>query len=125
MERPGRGRKINWERRTVPGQYFDLACAIAGVSQEEVARQADVSASTLSRAFSGQTHVKRENLLAWGDILLKLCPQEDKELLLGMEAEMLHTLGHATRDDEKLGLERLPYYQKRVEEVLARRQGQT
>ncbi len=34
---------------------------------------------------------------------------------------MLHTLGHATRDDERQGIERLPYYQQRVHEVLMRR----
>jgi len=35
---------------------------------------------------------------------------------------MLHTLGHATRDDEQRGDERLGYYQERVNEVLAKRQ---
>lgn len=121
MERPGRGRRIDRERRTVAGQYFDLACAIVGVSQEEVARRAGVPASALSRAFSGQTRGKRERLLVWGDILLELCPEDDKELLLAMEAEMLHTLGYATRDDEQRGVERLSYFQERVNEVLARR----
>lgn len=121
MERPGRGRKIDKGRRNVPGIYFDLACAIVGVSQEEVARRAGVAASTLSRAFSGKLRVRREKLLAWGDILLELCPEDDKELLLAMEAEMLHTLGHATRDDEQRGVERLSYFQERVNEVLAKR----
>lgn len=121
MQRPGRGRHIDRERRTVSGQYFDLACSIAGVSQEEVARRAGVAASTLSRGFSGQTNVKRDKLLAWGDILLALCPQEDQKLLLDMEAEMLHTLGLATREDERLGVERFPYYQQRVHELLMRR----
>ena len=103
------------------GQYFDLACSIVGISQEEMARRAGVAASTLSRAFSGQLHAKREKLLTWGDILLELCPAEDRELLLQMEAEMLHTLGHATRDDEQHGIEQLAYYQERVNEILARR----
>jgi len=121
MERPGRGRRIDRGQRTVSGQYFDLACAVVNVSQEEVARRAGVAASTLSRGFSGKLRVKREKLLAWGDILLELCPSEDKDLLLSMEAEMLHTLGHATRADEQQGVERLAYYQQRVNEVLARR----
>ena len=121
MERPGRGRKIDKGRRNVSGIYFDLACAIVGVSQEEVARRAGVPASALSRAFSGQIRGKRKNLLAWGDILLDLCPEEDKDLLLAMEAEMLHTLGYATRDDEQRGVERLPYFQEHVNEVLAKR----
>jgi len=60
-------------------------------------------------------------LLAWGDILLELCPAEDRELLLAMEAEMLHTLGLATREDEQQGIERLAYYQERVSEALAKR----
>jgi hypothetical protein len=106
----------------VSGIYFDLACAIVGVSQEEVARRAGVAASTLSRAFSGQLRVRREKLIAWGDIVLELCPQEDRELLLAMEAEMLHTLGHATREDERRGADRLSYFQQRVTEVLTRRQ---
>jgi transcriptional regulator with XRE-family HTH domain len=122
MERPGRGRRIDQGQRTVSGQYFDLACAVVGVSQEEVARRAGVAASTLSRGFSGKLRVRREKLLAWGDVLLELCPQEHRELLLEMEAEMLHTLGHATRDDEQRGVERLPYYKQRVNEVLAKRQ---
>lgn len=122
MERPGRGRRIDRGQRTVSGQYFDLACAVVGVSQEEVARRAGVAASTLSRGFSGKLRVRREKLLAWGDILLELCPPEDKDLLLQMEAEMLHTLGHATRDDEQHGIEQLPYYRERVNEVLAKRQ---
>ena len=121
MDRPGRGRHIDRERRTVSGQYFDLACLVVGVSQEEVARRAHVAASTLSRGFSGQLHVKREKLLSWGDILLELCPSEDKDLLLAMEAEMLHTLGHATRDDEQRGLERLSYYQEIVKSLLEKR----
>ncbi len=121
MQRPGRGRRIDKGRRTVSGQYFDLACALVGISQEEVARQAGVAASTLSRGFSGQINVKREKLLAWGDILLDLCPEEDRELLLAMGAEMLHTLGHATRDDQQRGLERLSSYQERVREVLTKR----
>jgi AraC-like DNA-binding protein len=58
------------------GQYFDLACSIVGISQGEMARRAGVASSTLSRAFSGQFHVKREKLLAWEDILLELCPQK-------------------------------------------------
>ena len=122
MERPGRGRRVDQGQRTVSGQYFDLACAVVGISQEEVARRAGVAASTLSRSFSGKLRVKRKKLLAWGDILLELCPSEDKDLLLSMEAEMLHTLGHATRADEQQGVERLAYYQQRVDEVLARRQ---
>jgi transcriptional regulator with XRE-family HTH domain len=122
MERPGRGRRIDRGQRTVSGQYFDLACAVVGVSQEEVARRAGVAASTLSRGFSGKLRVKREKLLAWGDILLELCSQEHRELLLEIEAEMLHTLGHATRDDEQRGVERLPSFKERVSEVLAKRQ---
>ena len=122
MQRPGRGRHLDRERRTVSGRYFDLACAIVGTSQEEMARRAGVSASTLSRGFSGQSTIKRDKLLSWGDILLELCPEEDKELLLQMEAEMLHTLGHATRDDERRGAEQLPFYQQRVGEILKRRQ---
>lgn len=121
MQRPGRGRRIERESRTVSGQYFDLACAMVGTSQEEVARRAGVAASTLSRGFSGQMNVRREKLLAWGEILLDLCPLEDRELLLAMEGEMLHTLGLATRSDEQLGVERLPYYQQRVSEVLKHR----
>ena len=120
-ERSGRGRHIDRSKRTVSGQYFDLACVLVGTSQEEVARRAGVAASTLSRGFSGQLRVKREKLLAWGDILLDLCPLEQRELLLEMEAEMLHTLGHATRQDEQHGIERLPYYQERVSEVLSKR----
>ncbi len=120
--RPGPGRPIDRSRRTVSGQYFDLACAIAGVSQEEVARRAGVKSSMLSRGFSGQVRVKREKLLAWGDILLELCPPEDRELLLSMEKQMLHTLGHATREDEQHGIELLAYYRDRVSEVLAKRQ---
>ncbi len=121
-ERAGRrGRKIDQGRRSVSGQYFDLACSIVGISQEEMARRAGVAASTLSRAFSGQLHARREKLLAWGDILLELCPAEDRELLLAMEAEMLHTLGLATREDEQQGIERLAYYQERVSEALAKR----
>ncbi len=84
-------------------KIYDLACSIMGISQEEMTRRAGVASSTLSRAFSGQLHVKREKLLAWGDILLELSPPEDQDLLLAMEAEMLHTLGHATRDDEQRG----------------------
>jgi len=122
MQRPGPGRKIDRERRTVPGKYFDLACALVGVSQEAMARRAGVAASTLSRGFSGQSKVQREKLLTWGDILLDLCPEQDKELLLQMEAEMLHALGLATRDDERRGAEQLPYYQQRVSEVLQHRQ---
>jgi len=61
-------------------------------------------------------------LLAWEDILLEPCPPEDRELLLAMEAEMLHTLGQATRDTELRGVERLAHYQERVNEVLAKRQ---
>lgn len=124
MQRPGPGRKIDRERRTVSGRYFDLACALVGVTQEEMARRAGVAASTLSRGFSGQSRVKREKLLAWGDILLELCPGEDRELLLQMEAEMLHALGLATRDDERRGAEQLPYYQQRVNDVLQRRKMQ-
>jgi transcriptional regulator with XRE-family HTH domain len=105
----------------VSGQYFDLACAVVGVSQEEVARRAGVAASTLSRGFSGKLRVKREKLLTWGDVLLELCPPEDMDILLSMEAEMLHTLGHATRADEQQGVERLAYYQQRVNEILAKR----
>lgn len=107
------------------GQYFDLACALAGTSQEEVARRADVAASTLSRGFSGQVRVKREKLLAWGDILLELCPEEDRELLLAMEREMLHTLGFATREDEQQGIDQLPHYQARVSEALESRRGKS
>jgi hypothetical protein len=122
MQRPKRGRKIDQGRRNVSGSYFDLACAMVGVSQEEVARRAGVAASTLSRAFSGQLRVRREKLMAWGDIVLALCPPEDRELLSAMEAEMLHTLGHATREDEMRGVERLSYFQQRVAQVLAQRQ---
>jgi hypothetical protein len=39
-------------------------------------------------------------------------PAEDRELLLAMEAEMLQTLGHATRDTELRGVERLAHYQE-------------
>jgi transcriptional regulator with XRE-family HTH domain len=105
----------------VSGQYFDLACALVGVSQEEVARRANIAASTLSRGFSGQVRVKRERLLAWGDILLELCPEEDREFLLAMEAEMFHTLGHSTREDERQGVEQLSYYQERVSTILVNR----
>jgi hypothetical protein len=122
MQRPRRGRKIDQGRRNVSGIYFDLACAIVGISQEEVARRAGVAASTLSRAFSGQLRVRREQLMSWGAIALDLCPEEDKELLLAMEAEMMHALGHATREDERHGVERLSYFQDRVNEVLVRRQ---
>lgn len=119
--RPGRGRHIDRSKRTVSGQYFDLACALVNVSQEEVARRAGIVASTLSRGFSGQVRVKRERLLAWGDILLELCPPEDRDLLLAMEREMLHTLGHSTREDEQHGIEQLTYFQGRVNEALAKR----
>src|SRR2546423_6812487 len=98
MQRPRRGRKIDQGQRNVSGIYFDLACAIVGVSQEEVARRAGVAASTLSRAFSGQLRVRREKLMAWGAIVLDLCPPEEKELLMAMESEKLHTLGHETRE---------------------------
>src|SRR6266487_423643 len=125
MQRPRRGRKIDQGQRNVSGIYFDLACAIVEVSQEEVARRAGVAASTLSRAFSGKLRVQREKLIAWGTIVLELCPEEDKDLLLAMEAEMLHTLGHATREDERRGVERLSYFQQRVNEVLARRERNT
>ena len=122
MERPGPGRRIDRGQRSVSGKYFDLACSLVGASQEEIARRAAVASSTLSRAFSGQLHVKREKLLSWGDILLELCAEEDRGLLLEMEAEMLHTLGYATRDDEQRGEERLTYYQKRVSDLLAERE---
>ena len=122
MQRPRRGRKIEQGRRNVSGMYFDLACAIVGVSQEEVARRAGVAASTLSRAFSGQLRVRREKLIGWGAIVLELCPPEDRELLVAIEAEMMHTLGHATREDERRGMERLTSFQERVNEVLAKRQ---
>ncbi len=122
VERSGAGRKIDWRQRTVSGRYFDLACAVASVSQLEVARRAGVAASMLSRAFSGRTQVKRERLLEWGDILLELCPDEDKELLRRMEDEMLHTLGLASREDEARGVEQLPYFQAQVGEILKRRQ---
>ncbi len=124
MERPGPGRRIDRGQRSVSGKYFDLACSLVGVSQEEIARRAAVASSTLSRAFSGQLHVKREKLLIWGDILLELCPEEDQGLLLEMEAEMLHSLGHATRDDEQRGLERLPHYQQIIDGILAHRKKQ-
>ncbi|MGB8347125.1 MAG: helix-turn-helix transcriptional regulator [Ktedonobacteraceae bacterium] len=108
----------------MPGQYFDLACALVGISQEEVARRVGVAASTLSRGFSGKHGIKREKLLAWGDILLDLCPPENRDLLRAMEAEMLHTFGYATREDEQQGVNQLAYYQNQVNEVLAkRRQG--
>ena len=42
-----------------------------------------------------------------------------------MEAEMLHTLGHATREDERREVERLPYFQQRVTEILRERQQAT
>ena len=120
--RPGRGRHIDRSKRTVSGQYFDLACALVNVSQEEVARRAGIPASKLSRGFSGRVRVKREKLLAWGDILFELCPPEDREFLSSMEREMLHTLGHSTREDEQQGIERLAYYRDRVNEVLSKRQ---
>lgn len=120
-ERPGRGRHIDRSKRNVSGQYFDLACALVGISQEELARRANIPASELSRGFSGKVRIKREKLLTWGDILLDLCPSEDRELLLAMEREMLHTLGHATREDEQQGIEQLDYYQGRVNEALAKR----
>jgi transcriptional regulator with XRE-family HTH domain len=107
----------------VPGKYFDLACALAGTSQEEVARRAGVAASTLSRAFSGKHRVGREKLLAWGNILRDLCPPEERDLLFALEGEMLHALGHATRDEEQRGIEQFPSYQERVREALARRGG--
>lgn len=72
--------------------------------------------------YSGLLRVKRESLLAWGDLLLELCPPEDWELVLAMEAEMLHALGHATRDDEQRSRERLASYQECGREVLAKRQ---
>lgn len=103
------------------GTYFDLACMLCGVSQEEIARRAGVPSSTLSRAFSGKTRVRRERLLQWGDILINLCPPDEKDLLLTMEAEMLHTLGLATRADEQQGIERLIYYQEQVHQALAKR----
>src|SRR5258708_37375579 len=102
-DRDRRGRPMNRGARSVAGTYFDLACEIVGVSQEVVAKKAKVASSTLARAFSGQTHAKRENLLEWGKILLELCPPEDRHLLLAMEAEMLHTLGYATRPEEQKG----------------------
>ncbi len=123
MQRSGPGRRVDWRQRTVSGLYFDLACALVGVSQDEVARRAGVAASMLSRGFSGQSGVKREKLLAWGDILLELCPEQDKEFLISMEEEMLHTLGRATRKDEQRGVEQLPYYQQRVGEILKHRSG--
>ena len=121
VQRPGPGRRIDWRNRSVSGQYFDLACAVVGVSQEEVARLAGTSASTLSRGFSGQGGVKRVKLLHWGDILLELCPEEDRDLLLRMEEEMLHSLGLSTRDEEKRGVDALAYYREQVSELLAKR----
>lgn len=122
MQRPGPGRRIDRGRRSVSGTYFDLACLIAKTSQEHVAGLAGVSSSTISRGFSSKSQVERDKLLKWGDILLNLCPEEDKVLLLEMEARMLHTLGVSTRDDEQEGNEQLDYYQQRVKEVLQRRQ---
>lgn len=121
MERSRGGRPINWSKRTVSGQYFDLACALVGVSQEEVARRADVRSSTLSRGFAGQRKVDRAMLLKWGDILLDLCPTTERGLLLEMEAQMLHALGHATRSEEQNSIEQLSYYQQRVQELLNQR----
>lgn len=117
-----RGRPMNRGTRSVAGTYFDLACEMVGVSQEEVARQANVAPSTLSRAFSGQTLVERKKILEWGDILLTFCPAENRALLSAMEAEMLHTLGYATRQEEQQGIDRLAYYQEKVSQVLATKQ---
>jgi transcriptional regulator with XRE-family HTH domain len=122
MDRPGPGKKIDQGQRTVSGQYFDLACALVGISQEEVARRVGVAASTLSRGFSGKHGIKREKLLAWGDYLLEICPPENRDLLRAMEAEMLHTLGYATREDEQQGVHQLTYYQNQVNDILAKRQ---
>ncbi len=119
-----RGRKINKGQRNISGMYFDLACEIVNLTQEEVARIAGVPASTLSRAFSGRLRIKREKLLAWSDILFRFCPEEDKELLRDLENEMLHTLGHSTRSEEQRGIEQLSYYQEQVRAVLEKRQQQ-
>jgi len=121
MQRPGPGQRVDRERRTVPGKYFDLACLLVGISQEEMARRAGFDPATLARGFSGHSAIKREKLLALGDIFLEVCPDEDKEVLLHMEAEMLHTLGQATRDKERRGTEQLPYYQQQISSILKRR----
>ncbi len=104
------------------GKYFDLACALVGVSQEEVARRMGRSASTLSRAFSGQLRINRETVLQLGDILLEVCPPEERDLLLALEEHMLHTLGYATRADEQRGAEQLSDYERQVNAILAQRQ---
>jgi transcriptional regulator with XRE-family HTH domain len=122
MQRPKQGRKIDQGQRNVSGSYFDLVCAMIGVSQEEVARRVGVAASTLSRAFSGKQRIQREQVRALGEIMLELCPPEERELLLAMEVELMHSLGYATQEDERRGVERLPYFQQRVDEVLSKRE---
>lgn len=79
MNKPGP--LVNREKLAVIGKYLDDALTLAGMTQSELARRADLrSSSYVSRVMKGERSVDRATLLKWCTILD--APEWLQELIL-------------------------------------------
>jgi transcriptional regulator with XRE-family HTH domain len=102
------GRKVQYERLTPVGIYLDEALRLAHMTRAELARQAGMEASIITRVCHGERTVGRNTLLQWCSIVR--CPQR-------LETLLLNAAGYAGRDQEAYALQQA---QALSSEMLAR-----
>lgn len=88
-----RGPLVDREKLIVLGKYLDDALTLAGMSQSELARRAELNSSSyLSRVMKGKRNVDRATLLHWCDILS--CPD-------WLQERILNAAGYASEQQRK------------------------
>lgn len=92
------GPLANREKLDVIGKYIDDALTLAGMTQSELARRADLrSSSYLSRVMKGERKVDRDTLLKWCKIM------DTPEWL---QERILNAAGYASQGQQAAVLEK-------------------
>ncbi|GAC1426610.1 MAG: hypothetical protein PVS3B3_05410 [Ktedonobacteraceae bacterium] len=91
------GRRVQHERLTGGGIHLDEALRLANMTRAELARQAGMEASIVTRVCNGERTVGRNTFLLWCSIIA--CPD-------WLETLVLNAAGYASREQEMHAIQR-------------------
>ena len=91
------GRRVQHERLTAVGIHLDEALRLVNMTRAELARQAGMEASIVTRVCNGERTVGRNTFLLWCSIIA--CPD-------WLATLVLNAAGYASREQEMYAIQR-------------------
>jgi transcriptional regulator with XRE-family HTH domain len=94
------GPSIDRSKLSTLGKYFHSAMKLANMSEAELARQAGISTSVISRLLKGEKSVKDETLLRLCDLMRT--PQWLEELIMNAAGYASRAQKQAAEDEQRI-----------------------